>query len=164
MGFISRFLGVVSSAERAGIRLEEAEPWKVTPTRDVERFLRALPLLVPQGSIIYFEGTGEPHVREHLGRISIPPQAQVALGTIWPRPDTYHVAVSQDSMEDLATFLDKEPAGVFCAHCHVYRDGAILVGWHDAFMDDPMYVSRTVSEDLVREFAARLGSTITSGR
>ena len=164
MGVISRFLGVVPKEERRGIRLEEAEPWTVSPTKDVERFLRALPLLVPEGSIVYFEGTGEPHVREYLGRISIPAQAQVELGTIWPRPDTYHVAVSQDSMDALATFLEKEPAGFFCAHCHVYRDGAILVAWHDAFFDDPMYVSRAISEDRVREFADRLGGSLSSGR
>ena len=164
MGFIARFLGAVPKEERRGIRLEEADPWRVGPTRDVERFVRALPQLVPEGSIAYFEGTGEPHVRAYLGRISIPAQAQVELGTIWPRPDTYHVAVSRDSMEALAAFLDNEPAGFFCAHCHVYRDGAILVEWYDAFMDNPMYVSRTISEDLVREFAARLGSTLSSGR
>jgi hypothetical protein len=165
MGFIARFLGVVTKQERRGIRLDEAEPWRVSPTKDVERFVRALPLLVPEGSIAYFEGTGESHVANYLAHVSLPAaQIQVAIGTIWPRPDYYHVPVSQESMEALAAFLDKEPAGYFCTHCHVYRDGAILVEWHDAFMDDPMYVSRAISEDFVREFANRLGSTLSSAR
>ena len=40
-------------------------------------------------------------------------------------------------MEALTAFLDDAPTGCFCTHCHVYRNGAILLQWHDAFMDDP---------------------------
>jgi hypothetical protein len=66
-------------------------------------------------------------------------------------------------MDALAAFLDEAPTGYFCTHCHVYRNGVILLEWHDAFMDDPMYVSRAISEDGVREFANRLGSTLSAG-
>jgi hypothetical protein len=163
MGVIARLLGIVPKAERDGIRFDDAERWCVSPTRDVQRFLRALPMLVPEGSLAYFEDTGEVHVAKYLGEISVPPQVQVALGTIWPKPDYYHVPLSQASMEALAAFLDQAPAGFFCAHCHVYRNAAILLEWHDAFMDVPMHVSRAISEHVVREFANRLGSTLTSG-
>lgn len=155
MGFVARFLGIIPKAERGGIRLGEAEPWRVSPTKDVELFVRTLPVLVPEGSLAYFEGTGESHVAKYLTEVSVPAQVQVAIGTIWPRQDYYHVPVSQESMEALATFLDEAPAGYFCSHCHVYRNGTILLEWHDAFMDDPMYVSRTISEHVVREFRER---------
>jgi len=163
MGFVARFLGIIPKAERGGIRLDEPEPWRVSPTKDVERFVRALPLVPPEGSVAYFEGTGESHVADYLRRLAIAPQVQVAVGTIWPRPDYYHVPVSRESMEGLAAFLDESPTGYFCTHCHVYRNGVVLLEWHDAFMDDPMYVSRIIGEDVVREFASRIGSTVTSG-
>ena len=149
---------------REGIRLDEREPWCVSPTRDVNRFLRALPLLAPEGAVAYFEDTAESHVAEYLRGVAIGPLSQVAAGTIWPKPDYYHVPVTRDSMEDLAAFLEASPAGLFCVHCHVYRDGLVLLEWHDAFIDVPMYMSRAVSEDVVREFANRIGSTVSIGR
>jgi len=161
MGLVARFLARVSKSEPRGIRLGETEPWRVSPTKDVERFVRALPVLAPEGSLAYFEGTGEPHVAKYLTEVSVPAHVQVAIGTIWPRPDYYHVPVSQESMDSLAAFLDEAPAGYFCTHCHVYRNGSILLEWHDAFMDDPMYVSRAIDEHTVRAFADRLGSTVS---
>lgn len=163
MGFIARFLGLVPKSERGGIRLDEREPWCVGPTRDVKRFLRALPLLGPEGSVAYFEDTAESHVAAYLRRVAITPQVQVAVGTILPRPDIYHVPVTRESMEGLAGFLEASPAGFFCTHCHVYRDGVVLLEWHDAFINNPMYLSRIIGEDVVRGFASKIGSTVSSG-
>jgi hypothetical protein len=159
MSILSRLFGAVSKAEREGIRLQDPEPWEVSPTRDVERFLRALPLLAPEGAIVYFEATGEKHVAEFLSRISIPTPVQVAVGTIWPPPDRYHVVLTAQSMEELATFLEERPAGYFCTHCHVYRDRSVLLEWHDAFIDDPMLISQTVPSDVIQVFAQALGSS-----
>lgn len=163
MGFLARLFGAVGRSERDGIRLTDDEPWRVSPTRDVERFLRALPALMPPGSIAYFEDTGEPHVGRYLLSVSIPAQAQVAGGTIWPRPDSYHVPLTVEQMDALVHFLDKQPAGFFCAHCHVYRDGVVLLQWHDAFINDPIYISRTISDESVAEFAQAIGASVSTG-
>lgn len=163
MGFIARLLGAVAKDERDGIRLNEAEPWRVSSTKDVERFLRALPLSMPEGSIAYFEGTGEPHVAEYLRGVSIPAQSRVAIGTIWPRPDSYHVPVTAATCEAFAEFLEQRPAGYVCSHCHVYRDGLVLLEWHDAFTSEPIYLSRTINEDAVARFAQALGSSFATG-
>jgi len=130
MGILARLFGGVPKTERGGIRLEERDPWEVAPTRDVERFLQALPLLAPEGAIAYFEGTGESHVAKYLREVSVSPAVHVAVGTIWPRPDCYHVPLTITSMEALAVFLTKRPAGYFCSHCNVYRDNSVLLQWH----------------------------------
>lgn len=118
---------------------------------------------MPPGSIVFFEDTGEPHVRRYLLSVSIPAQAQVAAGTIWPKPDCYHLPLTAEQMDALADFLEKHPAGFFCAHCHVYRDGVVLLQWHDAFYDDPMYISRTISDESVAQFAQAIGSSVSIG-
>ena len=158
MSILSRLFGAVSKADRQGVRLQDPEPWEVSPTRDVQRFLRALPLLAPEGAVVYFEGTGEKHVGEFLSRISVPAPVPVAVGTIWPTPDRHHVMLTAQSMDELATFLEERPAGYFCTHCHVYRDGSVLLEWHDAFIDDPMRISHTVPPEVVQAFAQALGS------
>jgi hypothetical protein len=163
MGFLARLFGAPPKKEWSGIHLTDTDPWCVSPTRDVERFVRALPSLMPPGSVVYFEDTAEPHVRRYLESVSVPSQVQLAIGTIWPRPDCYHVPLTAETMEALAVFLERNPAGFFCAHCHVYRDGVVLLQWHDAFINDPMYVSRTIGADAVAEFAQTLASS-PSGR
>ena len=159
MGFLARLFGAVSKEGRSGIRLSEADPWRLSPTKEVERFLRALPLLVPENAIAYFEGTGESHVAQLLGQLSIAAPVQVAVGTIWPRPDCYHVPVTVETMEALAGLLERRPAGFFCCHCHVYREHSVLLEWHDAFTDGPMYISRSIGPHLVDQFAGALGSS-----
>ena len=163
MGFLARLFGAVPKNEWGGIHLMDAQPWCVSPTKDVERFVRALPLLMPAGSIVYFEDTAESHVREYLQTVSVPAQAEIAVGVIWPRPDSYHVPLTAETMERLAAFLERNPAGFFCTHCHVYRDGVVLLQWHDAFIGDvPMYISRTIGADAVTRFAQTLGSSVST--
>jgi hypothetical protein len=161
--FLARLFGAVDPDELRGIRLTDEDPWRVGPTRDVDRFVRALPALTPTGSVVYFEATAESHVGRYLIGVSVPAQAQVAVGTIWPRPDCYHVPLTAEHMDALAGFLEKHPAGFFCAHCHVYRDGVVLLQWHDAFYDDPMYISRTIGRDAVARFAEALGCSYSIG-
>jgi hypothetical protein len=161
MGFLARLFGAVPRDERKGIQLTDSDPWRVSPTKDVESFLRALPTLVPDGAVVYFEDTAEPHVGRYLQRVSVPPVSHVAVGTIWPRPDSYHVPMTSDSMAALSTFLEQNPAGYFCSHCHVYRDGVVLLEWYDAFMDVPMYISRTVGDDAVAQFANVIGASVS---
>ena len=159
MGFLARLLRVVPKADRGGIHLEGSERWRVAPTKDVERFVRALPILAPDDSVAYFEDTGEPHVRRYLESLSVPTSVQVAVGTLWPRPDRYHVPLTVKTMEALAAFLEQNPAGYSCSHCHVYCNGVVLLEWHDALADDPMYISRTIGSDAVGAFARALGSS-----
>lgn len=163
MGFLARLFGGVPREEWTGIRLTDTEPWCVSPTKDVERFVRALPSLVPAESIVYFEDTAEPHVKRYLERVAVPSQTRLAIGTIWPRPDCYHVPLTPETMEALATFLEQAPAGYFCAHCHVYRNDVVLLEWHDAFTKVPMYVSRTLDRHTVAMFATALGCSLSEG-
>jgi len=163
MGILARLLGAVPKEEQGGIRLKDDNPWRVEPTRDFERFLRALPMLCSERGVAYFEGTGEPHVTEYLSARAMPPSVRVAVGTIWPRPDTFHLPLTRTAMEDFAAFLERRPAGYLCTHCHVLCDGAILLQWHDAFGSDPMYLPHGLAEDMVASFAQAIGCSYAQG-
>lgn len=65
-------------------------------------------------------------------------------------------------MGRLTEFLERNPAGYLCSHCHVYRGSVVLLQSHDAFTD-PIYVSRTVPRVAVDRFAGALGSSFTVG-
>jgi hypothetical protein len=159
--FLTRLFGAASREERAGIQLTGARAWCVTGTREAEHFLRALSACFPDGAVLYLEGTGEPHVAEYLRSVSIPADARPALGTIWPKPDTHHVALTRESMRAFAEYLETHPTGHVCSHCHVYRDSRVLLEWYDAFGDDPLFIALDVDETAVRQFAGAIRSTVS---
>jgi hypothetical protein len=57
MGLLARLTRWLPVAHTDGIRLEDPASHELTATREVERILRALPLLAPAGAVLYFEGT-----------------------------------------------------------------------------------------------------------
>lgn len=163
MGILGRLLGRTAASGEPGLHMDEPECWEVSGTRDVERFLRALLILAPEKATVYFEGTAEPHIAECLRAVAIPPPVRIAVGTMWPRPDWYHVPLTAERMQRIASVLEAHPAGYFCSHLHVHDGSAILLQWHDAFGHDPMLVSRSVGEEAVKTFAAAIGSSYRPG-
>jgi hypothetical protein len=160
MSVASRVRRFGAKVEQAGICLDEREPWCVSPSTDAKRFVRALPLVAPDGAFAYFEGTADPRAAAFLGRLAIEPTVQVAVTTDWPRPDFYHLPLSQGLMEALARFLEESQVGRLCTHVLVYRDSTVLLQARNAFAGFPMHLSRAFPVDAVRAFAAAIGSTI----
>jgi len=132
--------------------------WEVSATEAPTEFLRALPLVAGIGAVVYFEGTREEHVRHELARLQVPAQAHIKRGTIWPKPDQYHLPLTPELAEDLASFLDTHPTDYFCTHCHVYRAQEILLRWYDSF-SDPIYLAASIDAAQARAFARALGSS-----
>jgi predicted GIY-YIG superfamily endonuclease len=83
-------------------------PWRVDVAIELADERRATAF---EHSLAYFEGTGESLVAKYLTEVSVPAQVQVAVGTIWPRPDHYHVPVIRESMDALAG----QPAPIYAA-------------------------------------------------
>jgi hypothetical protein len=162
MNFLKRMMQRRPTSKMNDIQFNEKNPWVLTPTSDVSRFLRALPLLFPEPSVAYFEDTGEKQVAGCLQQVSISVPAHLARGTIWPKPDCYHVSLTPESMETIAAFLDHHPAGYFCTHLHVHRESQILLAWYDAFSRYPMWISRTIDEERVKAFASAILATVGS--
>jgi hypothetical protein len=160
MSVASRVRGFGAKAEQPGICLDDHEPWCLGPAADAQRFVRALPLLVPDGTVAYFEGTSDPRVAAFLGRFATEPTARVVVAPSWPRPDFYHLPITTDLMEALARFLEESEIGFFCRHALAYRDGTVLLQWREAFTDAPLQLSRALPDHAVRSFAAAIGSRL----
>jgi hypothetical protein len=107
---------------------------------------------------MYFEGTSEEHVRSELARLQVAAHANITKGTIWPRPDVYHLPLTVDVVEALAAYLAAHPVGHFCSHCHVYREQELLLQWYDAF-SDPIYLADSIEPAQALAFAKAFGSS-----
>jgi len=157
MSLMSRLFGYATKEEAAGSSLEDQHPWVIPPSRDATAILRSLPALFPRDAFVYFEGPAEARFAGWLVAHVIPPPLKIAYGTIWPKPDCYHIPLVAALLEEAAVLVDREGVALPCLHLHVHDGVQVLLEWHDAFVDDPMYVASIVPRDRVEAFARAIG-------
>jgi hypothetical protein len=106
---------------------------------------------------LYFEG-GSPdaEIEAFMSEETIPEQAHLALGTLWPRPRIFHVLPK--AIPRLAKIMEHHAEPELAVHFHVYRRGEMLLEWYDAF-SQAMRVSGSVPEDQVQALAQALGTS-----
>ena len=156
-GKLSRISGFVSPEERKGVHLDTWPRWKVQPARDPALFLGALPKLgLPDGTLYLEGGAPPPRVRSYLEARAAGDTCKVQLGTIWPRPSQFHMAMTEENLRGLAELAEGCAAPELAIHVHVYAGGKMLLEWTDAFYSDPLYISSAVPEHQVRAFCREL--------
>ncbi len=158
MGILAKIFGAVSREEMDGISLSLSEPfWELDGETDFPRLFTGLVALLPENSILYFEG-GSPteKLQDFLRNKSVPERARVAYGTIWPRPKTFHVPASAENLRKLAELMTSRAYPELAVHFHVYREGKVILEWHDAFTQ-PMLVSSEFSAEAVQQFCSLVG-------
>ena len=155
-GWLSRLFGCVPAAEREGVELQ-GPCWELSGPRDASAFFRALADLVPPGSILFIEVVYRAaDIRAYLSERSAARTTRVAMGTIWPRPAVFHMEITPENLEGLASLADQHAEPELADHLHVYHGDAVVVQWYDAF-SAPLFVSKDTPEEKVREFCVRLG-------
>ncbi|MCC6486542.1 MAG: hypothetical protein IT364_03515 [Candidatus Hydrogenedentes bacterium] len=166
MSLFSRLLGYATKEEAAGARMSGPKAWVVPPTRNCESMLRALPILFPDGGFVYFEGTTESRFAAWAEAHAVVPPLKIAYGTLWPRPDFFHIPLEANLMEEAAVLIKQHGIRQPTIHVHVHDGAKVLLEWHDAFEDDPMYVSTALSRERVEAFASAMDvgpvSSVTS--
>ncbi len=155
MGWLRNFLSLTTREEPAGLRLESSGHRELKgPTTFVELF-RALDGWLPEASILYFEsGYPDAEIEALMAEHGIPEQAHIALGTIWPRPRVFHVPATSETLRKLTDIMERHAEPQLAVHFHVYRDGAVMLEWHDAF-SQPMLIVGSVPEDQVQVLVER---------
>ena len=143
------------------MRLDESECWRVEATTDAPVFFRALGTLAPVNAVLVLEGSTEQRVPDFAVAHAVAPTVNVAPGTIFPASDTYHIRADQATLSALALLVEQHRIPAPAIHLHVYLVDRVLVEWYDAFAEDPIYCSRTLSEADLRLFAQHLQRPIT---
>lgn len=122
-------------------RLTPGPCWRVSAPTDHEEFIRRLHDLLPPRSVLYLEG-GSPDraILEFMHARACEPQLKLALGTIWPRPQVFHIPATVENLTDLAAVFGNHATPEICIHFHAYCEQTVVLQWHDAFFDDPLYL------------------------
>jgi len=158
MGWLARFLGAVPRHEREGLHLDLTHPfWELDGKTTFPVLFRALPEILRQESILYFEG-GFPNdpTKRFFSEAAVPEFCHIGIGTIWPRPQIVHVPATARNLIRLEQIAESCAEPELAIHFHVYAKRRVLLEWHDAFTQ-PMLLAGDIEEVNVRAFAERLG-------
>ena len=162
--WLAHLVHAVPSEEMAGAQLD-GPYWEVRHRGvDHAEFLRRIPALVPEGSVLVLEG-GSPssQLQGFLKEHAIAPRTKVARGTVWPRADIVHLPASAQVLGGLADHAERCAYPELCTHLHVRSAGRVVVQWYDAF-SAPCYVSKELSAERLEAFCAELGTSYQNGR
>ncbi len=158
MCFLSKIFGYVPAEERKGISLSGKPCWEISGVKGLPAFLRAVLNLVPSDSVLYLEDRYAPRkLRSYLQERVARNTCKVQMGTIWPRPECFHMQITKENLEGLAELAERFAAPEVATHLHIYKEGDILLEWYDAFFD-PLFVSKKIPEFRIREFCQKLGA------
>ena len=161
MGLLSRLLGFTTGEEASGVSLGEEQTWRVTGVTDAKKFFTALGRLIPTGAVLALHDPQGKEVRSFLQARPARDRTKVAAGTIWPRTHIYHIACTAQHLAQLAELATRHAEPEMAIHLHVYQVKSVTLEWYDAF-DEPLYVSRTVNEDVVASFSNDCGGSFRS--
>jgi hypothetical protein len=103
MGILAKLFNATPHEQLKGVSLGKNARWEVSPTRDFPLLLEALPKILPQGSILYLEGGTPPkEIGAFLDSHCVPEETHLAMGTIWPKPQAFHLPATTHNMVELA--------------------------------------------------------------
>ncbi|MBI1748050.1 MAG: hypothetical protein HYR55_15895 [Acidobacteria bacterium] len=158
MGRISKLFRAVAKDEMVGIHLDLTQPyWQVDGPKTFQELFDALQGWLPEGVILYFEdGSPDAEINDFMAKYSCQGQAHVAMNTIWPRPNIFHVPAEPAILTELSKIMEHHAEPELAIHFHVYKNNIVLLEWHDAF-SQPIRLNGSIPEVQVENFAKKAG-------
>lgn len=147
------------------VTLDDSQCWKVSGIRTAEAFFRAVPLLVPDATHMFLEGSPDPDIVALLSEATDEAPYAAPVGTAWSWPlknQRFSVRASSELFERLAEAASHHAEPEVCTHVHFYRSQEALAQWFDAF-SDPLLVSKSIARADMEQFASAVGGALSDG-
>ncbi|MCD4707643.1 MAG: hypothetical protein K8S62_07875 [Candidatus Sabulitectum sp.] len=147
-------MNLFKKRKRKSDMLEAVTSWEISPPSASVELFSCLNIVVPENSIMYFEDVYENKVKEVLKAISTDSKTIIHSGTLWPKPDVFHVPATDENYGKIQEIAENHFISV---HFHILRNDVKVLEWYDAFDKDPMYISTIIDEERIKEFCEKLG-------
>jgi hypothetical protein len=152
-------LRVMAAGRGDGIDLDSPDRWVIKGLQDAPAFFRHIQEIIPNDSILYFEGCAIiPEVAAYYEKHRARNAVSVVRDTIYPIPTSYHVSLSPEVVDQLVGFLSDHSTNECFDHVKAYRESTLLFAFHDAFDGSYFLVSDRVSESQIKVFCRNLNA------
>jgi hypothetical protein len=154
---IKEGLQSIVDGEYNGIEIDTPLEWVIEGVKNPIAFFEHLPVLLPNDSVLYLEGTQiTPEVETFYAAHRALDRVEVRRDTIFPEPKIYHVAFSADVSAALREIAENNRTEEMFDHIKGYRSETLLFSFHDAF-DGWLRISDHIPSDNVAKFCEALG-------
>jgi len=133
----------------------EAPCWEVSSV-DFYEFLGQLPYLAPSDSVLCLEGVDVSDIEAYLQKRPAIYENETNQGFLKMRPKIFYIPITEENLQGLASLSERYAEPEVCSHLRVYRNGKIILSWHD-LPSDPFYVVKEIDEAALRMFCSNLG-------
>ncbi len=125
---------------------------------DLDALLAGIVAAMPRASIMFIEGTSiVPEAKTLLYDRSVEPQRDDLWGTVWPRPQGFHVPLTDQNVDDLRALADRLAIPEVCDHITVYDADQILLIAHD--VGSEVWLSGDLSDVARQRFHSAVNAT-----
>ena len=133
--------------------LEHINSWEISSPGNNPIFFTQLKIIASGGAKMYFEDVYGINVKNILKEISSDSETIISGGTLWPKPDVYHVPATEGNIIIFHELAEQYSISV---HFHLHKNNKKILEWYDAFDKDPIYISKEIPEEKIKEFCEKL--------
>ena len=141
-----------------GIDLNSENRWRVEGLKNPIEFFQRLNLVIPQDSILYFEGCDVvKEVQDFYQKNRAANAVSVVRDEIFPIPETFHVTLTSEFIHGFIDLLTRHATPECFFHVKAYRNETLLFTFHEAFDGSDCLFSDLIPEGSITTFVSSLG-------
>ena len=141
-----------------GLEIDTPSHWGIAPVNDPVGFFNGLHAIMPEHSVLYFEGVHVcPEAQAFYAAHRAKNAVAVARDTIFPVPESFHLAYSTDVVAGVLKLLKTHEQFNLFNHIKGYASSALIFTLHDGF-GNVLRISQRAPESAVKGFAALLAA------
>jgi len=146
---------------REELRFRDGESIMLGYVSDLYELLRAIDETMARDAVLCLESTTPARdVRRFLEERQASERPAVGAGTVWPKPELFHLPLSGTNLAELRTLVGEghaEPE--ITDHLVVYRGDRVLLWAHDAGFGY-VELARSLPDEVLDRFRAILGESL----
>jgi hypothetical protein len=131
--------------------IEAADGWTVSPPRDLSEFLRHLPSLVPNDSILCLEGVIDSEIETFLKQRPAKYENETKQGFLKLRSKIFYMPVTEENLHRFALLSENFAAPEICGHLRVYHNDKVILSWYD-LPHDPLNLANDIDKTALEKF------------
>ena len=138
--------------------IEEPTWWIISPPKDFSEFLRTLPLLVPNDSILCLEGVIDSDIEAFLEQRPAKYENEINQGFLKLHSKIYYMPVTEVNLEQFAELSERYAEPEIYDALRVYKQDKVILSWYDLPFDS-FEVANEIDETVLSKFCEILGCT-----